>query len=389
MNLDLEDISVCWCGSRCLEKFSPNYRKCAQCHTLISSPRPQSNKLIVIDDNADFYGKEYWLSHVQDDYGLPGIFERTRTDLPERCTYWLERLLEYRLPPAKTLELGCSHGGLVYLMKLAGFEAAGLELSPWICNYAKDMFDISMYTGRLEDIDVSNGSLDVILMMDVLEHLPDPQGTLQSINNKLTSDGLLVIQTPCYRDNKEFEKMVDENDVFLEQLKHMEHLYIFTEDGLKKILSECGFKFIYFEPQIFEYDMFVFASKQPITKNASDSIQSNLAKRPESKVIQALLDLNVEKNRIYQKMQISEKDRAARLEVIYALEKQLNDSERDRAARLEVICALKKQLDDSERDRAAQLAVIHALEKQLVERRVSYSMLNKLKKLFRLNKSNE
>ena len=305
--------------------------------------------------------------------------------------------MEYRLPPAKTLELGCSHGGFVYLMKSTGFDASGLELSPWICEYAKDMFNISMYTGRLEDVGISDGSLDVILMMDVLEHLPDPKFTLQSISCKLTNEGLLVIQTPCYRGNKTFEKMVAENDIFLKQLKHTEHLYIFTEEGIKKILSECGFNYIYFEPQFFEYDMFIFASKQPIIKNTEKSIYSNLVKRPESKIVQALLDLNAEKNKIYQKMQISEKDREARLEAIHILKKQLDDSEKDREARLEVIHTLKKQLDDSEKDRAARLEVIHTLKKQLDDsekdcaaqfekqpsRQARFSMMDKFKEFFK------
>ena len=62
-------------------------------------------------------------------HGYPTIGDRARLDLTERAQYWLYCVLKHRLPPGGSLEIGSAHGGFVRLMQLAGFDAAGMEMS--------------------------------------------------------------------------------------------------------------------------------------------------------------------------------------------------------------------------------------------------------------------
>ena len=66
-------------------------------------------------------------------------------------------------------------------MRLAGFDASGAEMSPWLCQFARDTFNVPMLCGPIEDLDVESGSLDMLVMMDVLEHMPDPVGSMKRI----------------------------------------------------------------------------------------------------------------------------------------------------------------------------------------------------------------
>ena len=198
---NMTPLDHCWCGSNKLRVFSEHYNKCEECNTLLVKQRMPDDFYRVSDDAASFYGKDYWLKHVKEDYGFPDVFERSRNDLPERCTYWIRDILKYKLPPAKTLELGCAHGGLVYLMKLAGFDAAGTEMSNWICEYASKTFNIPMLCGRIEDLNIPPKSLDIVILMDVLEHMTDPVGGLKLIANILKDDGIVVIQTAVLERN--------------------------------------------------------------------------------------------------------------------------------------------------------------------------------------------
>ncbi len=91
--------------------------------------------------------------------------------------------MKYRLPPAKVLELGSSHGALVALLKKSGYEAAGLEIDEWIVNYSCETFDINVYQGPIENQTIQPTSLDIVVLMDVLEHLYDPQDTLEKCLN--------------------------------------------------------------------------------------------------------------------------------------------------------------------------------------------------------------
>src|SRR5262245_20760823 len=89
----------CWCGSHNLQKFGADYLRCAVCDTLVGQAGLADDETLVRDDDADYYGKNYWLEHQSSELGLPDIYERVRQDLPERCVHWLETLMRYRLPP--------------------------------------------------------------------------------------------------------------------------------------------------------------------------------------------------------------------------------------------------------------------------------------------------
>lgn len=326
---------------------------------------PEADISRVTDDKQDYYGQEYWFSHQEQDFGFANIQGRSRTDLPERCLYWLRTLLKYRLPPSRILELGSAHGGFVAMLNWTGFEAMGLELSPWVVRFAQDTFQIPMVNGPIEDQDFDEESFDAIVLMDVLEHLPDPLGTMRRCLQLLKGDGFLLIQTPGYPDDKTYQELIETNDRFVEMLIPNEHLYLFSRNSIQSMFKQLGWYQFYFEPSLFEYDMFLVVSRVPLQKNNPDEVIETLLHTPSGRLVLALLDLYREKNTLESRWSESEADRAARLEIIHQLSSQLEASEADRAARLEVIHQLSRQLEASEADRAARLEVIRSQEQML------------------------
>jgi len=285
------DKARCWCGEGATQQFSEHYLQCTACHTLISDQIKPAEFYKGADDGDALYGKDYWLRHVKE-LGYPDIYERARNDLVERNLYWLRDILKYRLPPGKTLELGCCHGGSVHLMRLAGFDAAGGEMSPWLCQFARDTFNVPMLCGPIEDLDIEPESLDMIVMMDVLEHMPDPIGSIKRIARLLKNDGLTVIQTPCIRRyRRSYQEMQAEKEMFLEHMKEKEHLYLYNEKSVAKLLAENGFPKIAFEKPIFAYDMFIFAGKLELSLNNDQEIAAKLSETPEGRTALALLDM--------------------------------------------------------------------------------------------------
>ena len=173
---------------------------CVACGTLVSQAHLAPEQVGVDDDVGDFYGREYWFSHQRERLGLPDIEDRARLDLPERCLYWLRTLLAYKLPPSRTLELGSSHGAFVSLLRYAGFDAVGLEVSPWVVDYAQRTFRIPVLSGPIEQQQLPAQSFDAVILNDVLEHLPDPRATVRASVSLLKPDGVLLVQTPRYPD---------------------------------------------------------------------------------------------------------------------------------------------------------------------------------------------
>jgi glycosyltransferase involved in cell wall biosynthesis/2-polyprenyl-3-methyl-5-hydroxy-6-metoxy-1,4-benzoquinol methylase/predicted nuclease with TOPRIM domain len=373
----------CWCGNSHLREFSDKYSLCATCQTLVVSQIPAPAISPVIDDEHDFYGRQYWFKHQVADLGYPDITTRARTDLPERCLHWLRTVLKYRLPPARALELGSAHGGFVALLNGAGFKATGLDLSPAITDFARRTFGVRMLLGPVEEQRIASGSLDVIALMDVLEHLPDPAGTMRHCLNLLKPDGLLIVQTPKYREGRTYHEMAAEKDRFLEHLKADEHLYLFSQQSVRELFRRVGADHLLFEPAIFaHYDMFFIASRTPIAAYGAEEIRRALSTTPTGRVMQAMVDLDDQFKKLHASHAEAEVDRAARLQTIQRLEQLLAESERDRAARLGVIKAQGTQVSSLHAEVRHWLEQNHALSQQLgnleAERKVAQARLTEL-----------
>lgn len=342
----MQKITRCWCGNDQLSVFSDEYAVCTACGTLVSQVGLSAEKTLVVDDSQDFYGKEYWLSHQSADLGFPSIRERARLDLPERDVHWLRTVLKYKLPPAAILELGSAHGGFVALLRQAGYDATGLEMSPWVVEFARQTFDVPMLVGPLEEQKIEPGSLDVIALMDVLEHLPDPLRTMRHALELLKPGGVLVIQVPSYPEGKTYEAMVAENSPFLQQLKADEHLYLFSQRSVREFFARLGAPYLNFEPAIFaHYDMFLVVSRVPLGLPSQLEVESALSSTPGRRMVQALLDAREQIEQLGRRLEESEADREARLEIIRQVGQRLQVSEEDREARLQVIHRISGELE--------------------------------------------
>ena len=313
-------VRACWCGNADLRPFSPEYGKCQNCGTLVHLRNMLPEQLLVRDDEIDFYGKKYWLEHQQDAFGYADIHTRARHDLTERNLHWLQTLLKYRLPPAKMLEVGCSHGSFVALLRQTGYEASGLEMSPWVVEFGQKTFGVPVAVGPLETLDIAPGSLDVIALMDVLEHLPEPVATMDRCLDLLKPDGLLLIQTPLFKEEMNYTALVETKSAFLEQLKSDEHLYLFSDHSVTRLFQQLGATYIQFEPAIFDqYDMFFAVSRVPFQPKTTKQVDSTLLTTPNGRLALALLDLRERELDLTRKLAESNTDRAARGEQIETL----------------------------------------------------------------------
>lgn len=316
----------CWCGCATTLPFNNEYVICQGCETLISQEGFSDEQLKVKNDETDFYGKQYWLNHQNQDLGFPDIYSRARNDLTERNLHWLKTLLKYQLPPAKLMEIGCSHGSFVALAKLAGYQSNGMEMSPWVVDFGQNCFDIKVELGPIENTDLPSESFDVIALMDVLEHLPDPVSTMQHCLALLKPDGFLLIQTPQFKAEMNFDTLLDSKSRFLEQLKYDEHLYLFTKTSVAELFKRLGADYINFEPAIFDvYDMFFTVSKKPLTPLSKEQCDAALMSNANGRMALALMDICERELSLLREIEIINADRAARLEQIITLTEIINN----------------------------------------------------------------
>jgi SAM-dependent methyltransferase len=336
----------CWCGNADLVAFSPGYLRCAACGTLLVARLP-ADTVTVADEGSSLYGLNYFYDHARE-LGHPSMTERAHLDLPERCVYWLRALLRRRPPPARVLELGCASGAFVGLLTAAGYEATGLDLSPAVTAFARETFEVETVTGPLEDQPGEPGRFDAIVLMDVIEHLPDPAHTLRAAARALADDGLLLVQTPRFDPRRSLEELRAARDPFLEHLKPDEHLVLFSPASLARLLAETGFPEVAFERAIFaHYDMFCVAGKRPVPQVEEGRWRAALRRSRSARIVEALVEADLR---------------------AWSREAHLQDIERDRAARLEVILRQGAELGDL-RGRLASLEAHHAAAVAALETR--------------------
>ena len=312
-NPPIRPVLFCWCGNSRLTPFSPGYFYCPACQSLVSEENLNQPRVRNLDDRNDFYGRNYWFGHQEQDLGFPNIRQRARSDLPERCLYWLKTLLKYRTPPGNVLELGCGHGGLAALLKWSGFQSTGLELSPWVVGFGQKSFGVPILLGPVEDQNFRPASWDVIIMMDVLEHLAHPLKTLAHCSSLLTTGGFFLVQTPCFPEKATYPELIKAGDPFLKLLQPKEHLYLFSRKALIALIERLNLSWFVFEPAYFGfYDQFAVIGFSPLPAQTAEAIQASLEASPGGRLIQALMDLSVHNDRLskdYQRKESSSPNR--------------------------------------------------------------------------------
>jgi glycosyltransferase involved in cell wall biosynthesis/SAM-dependent methyltransferase len=264
----------CWCGTGGLEPFSEAYMLCPACGTLVSR-----------EETARGYG------HQEAAPDRPSLEVRSRLDLSERCVSWLRHFLRACLPPGDVLELGCAHGGFTALLRRAGFDARGLAFDASVAGFAGRTFGLEVLAGPLEEQDIAPGSLAAVVLMDVLEHLPDPVGLLRRVMRLLAPDGVVFVQTPRFPAGATHAGLVADNDPFVRMLLPAEHLYLYSEQAVRELFAFAGMDRFRFETPLFPYDMLFVAGRQPIPDHGSQAVAEALSRTPDGRLALALLDL--------------------------------------------------------------------------------------------------
>jgi SAM-dependent methyltransferase len=230
--------------------------------------------------------------------GRADIRSRARLDLPERCTHWLRRLLSLRLPPARVLDVGCAHGGYVALLNWAGYQAVGTELSPEAVRFAQETFGVKVLQGVVEGQPFESASFDVIVLNDVIEHLPDPIATLAHCAALLSEGGFFVVQTPEYKEHLSYADLKASNDLFLKHVdgNSEEHLYLFSRRSAGLLFARLGYPNLDFSNPVYSYDMSFVASRAQLPERDPMAIAKSLESPPTGRLVQALLDKAYESN---------------------------------------------------------------------------------------------
>ena len=103
-----------------------------------------------------------------------------------------------RLAPARgaVLDVGCGFGALLAALSSRFEEALGLELDAELAAAARRAYRVQVVTDRLEELDRADGSVDLVTMNQILEHIDDPRPLMKAAHRLLAPGGVLWISVP-------------------------------------------------------------------------------------------------------------------------------------------------------------------------------------------------
>jgi SAM-dependent methyltransferase len=97
----------------------------------------------------------------------------------------------------RLLELGCGSGNVLEALTSLG-EAVGMEHEPALLGLARAA-GLDVRQGTLpDDLVVPDGWADIVLLLDVLEHLEEEAAALATARRALRGNGRLVVTVPAY-----------------------------------------------------------------------------------------------------------------------------------------------------------------------------------------------
>jgi 2-polyprenyl-3-methyl-5-hydroxy-6-metoxy-1,4-benzoquinol methylase len=204
--------------------------RCNRCGLMYASPRKDPDCVFIEswEDNPN------WDPAKED----PQRFKKEHIQIRD---YTETRAFLAGLYPqrGKLVEIGSSFGIQLDTFRQEGWDVLGIDPDRNRCRQATQRLNIPTIASTLEAAGLPDASADVVVMLHVIEHLPDPVATLREINRVLKPGGHMVLETPRY--DTLLYKLLGRRE---RSLGCDGHIYFYTTDTLRRTYEAAGFELV-------------------------------------------------------------------------------------------------------------------------------------------------
>lgn len=211
--------------------------RCDGCSMLIRNPQPSDDELQAIYSDGYFFGTD-----ASGDESYEREFARLKQ---ATASAYLDRVERYMgwdgagRVGRRLLDLGAGLGDLLVTAQARGYAVAGIEYSPSSVARANGRLKGTVvHQGTIESVDPPDGTYDVCMLSDVLEHTRDPLDVLQRVWRAVKPGGAIFVATPSL-DSWSARLLRDRWMEF-----KAEHLFFFDSATLESALVRAGFEHV-------------------------------------------------------------------------------------------------------------------------------------------------
>lgn len=211
--------------------------ECANCGLAYLNPRPRPEFI------SKFYDSDYFTgaAAARGEGGLTcdvHSFGGDQPHLPRPIVIVNARYGGFQ--NKDVLEVGCATGDLLLEVKKVGARAKGVELSDFAAEIARKR-NIDVKTGTIEDIAATHNQFDVVMALEVIEHVLSPTQFLANIAQVVRPGGVFLVSTPNYACARRF------GNAWFGFNASFEHIYFYSLPVLKTMARDAGFALDYWE----------------------------------------------------------------------------------------------------------------------------------------------
>jgi SAM-dependent methyltransferase len=186
-------------------------------------------------DPAAYYTEDYFSGGHSDGYAdYLGAEPVLRREFARSVDF----IRKYR-DKGKLLELGCAYG---FFLKEASrhFEVAGVELAAEAADHGRRA-GLNILSGLANEASLRQlGHVDVIVLFDVIEHLPEPHETLALCFQHLNPGGIIVITTGDFG-----SPVARLTGVRWRLMTPPQHLWFFTQESMRRLSASLGLSLVH------------------------------------------------------------------------------------------------------------------------------------------------
>jgi len=165
----------------------------------------------------------------------------------------------------RVLDIGCGNGELVAFLQEQGFDAMGIEPSVEAARNAMER-GLSVEAATLENFVGQDGwknQFDAVVLLNVLEHAPDPKKVMSNLSGLLKPDGIVCIRVP--NDFSEIQQAALEGlGVEPWWIAYPDHINYFNFESLRGFMEGFGCDVVY-EQGDFPMEMFLLMGENYVS----------------------------------------------------------------------------------------------------------------------------
>lgn len=206
-------------STHCFNVDGYDIGRCTECGSLFVECMPSPSEMAALYSRENYYELP------------PDSLRRIERENLRR----LSTIRKYKAG-GSLLDIGCGHGLLLGMAAGMGYRVCGIEPSPTNARLVEATgHEVFMDTLEAFAATHPGRQFDVLVCLDVIEHVTDPRAFLALARTLMAEEGVMVLSTPNY--SGLVARMLGPRDPYMTPPGHV---VFFSENGLRRLAESAG-----------------------------------------------------------------------------------------------------------------------------------------------------